>query len=93
MNFAGMIVFSTVAVKIWHQPCLFWGCDCPQLGKGTIKERMGFRMPLTADNIGQVETIKTDGSNVVQPLAIWGHAKPCTPPRLQNLICAASPSW
>jgi CheY-like chemotaxis protein len=33
---------------------------------------MGFRMPLTADNIRQVETAKTDGSNMVQPLAADG---------------------
>jgi CheY-like chemotaxis protein len=29
-------------------------------------------MPLTADNISQVETVKTDGSNAVQPLAADG---------------------
>jgi CheY-like chemotaxis protein len=29
-------------------------------------------MPLTVDNIGQVETVKTDGSNVVQPLTADG---------------------
>jgi CheY-like chemotaxis protein len=33
---------------------------------------MGFRMPLTVDNIGQVETVKTDGSNMVQPLTADG---------------------
>jgi CheY-like chemotaxis protein len=33
---------------------------------------MGFRMPLTADNIRQVETAKTDGSNMVQPLTADG---------------------
>jgi CheY-like chemotaxis protein len=29
-------------------------------------------MPLTVDNIGQMETVKTDGSNMVQPLMADG---------------------
>lgn len=29
-------------------------------------------MPVTVDNIRQVETVKTDGSNVVQPLTVEG---------------------
>jgi len=33
---------------------------------------MGFRMPLTVDNIGLMETVKTDGSNMVQPLMADG---------------------
>jgi two-component system cell cycle sensor histidine kinase/response regulator CckA len=33
---------------------------------------MGFRMPLTVDNISQVETVKTDDNNVVQGLAANG---------------------
>jgi CheY-like chemotaxis protein len=33
---------------------------------------MGFRMPLTVDKTGQVETIKADGNNTVQPLAADG---------------------
>src|ERR1035441_8241620 len=33
---------------------------------------MGFRMPLTVDNIRQVKTVKPASSNMVQPLAADG---------------------
>src|ERR1700733_15410887 len=47
--------------------------------------------PLAAESSASVPCIRSASESVVQPLAIWGHANPWTPPRLQNLIWAARP--